>query len=276
MDAPITTVVMTGATSGIGRAAAVAFARRHVGLVLPVRDLDRGETTATALRAAGAAWVETVGCDLGVLSSVREAAAAVRAGHDRVDVLVHDASVFLAHRELTAEGHERMVATNLLGPLLLTELLTDLLVAAAPSRIVMVTAPSTTAPHPDDLESSARFRASTTFGRTKAAELMVTYALARRLSDRGVRVNAYHPGVTRTTGLYREAPVVMKAVGRLLGLAARTPERAAEGLVDLALSPRFASTTGQLIHDGRPIRAPFVQDVAAQEELWEAASRAAA
>ena len=275
-DSSTPTVVLTGATSGIGKAAAIGLARHHVALVLLARNPVRAGTLAPDVRAAGASSLEIVHCDLGLMSSVRTAAAEVKSGHERIDVLVHDASVFLARRELTAEGHERMVATNLLGPFLLTELLTDLLVRAAPSRIITVTAPSRLAPRPHDLESNGRFRATATFGRTKAAELMITYALARRLQGSGVTANAYHPGVTRTTGLYREAPLVMKAAGAVLNVAARTPEHAAEGLVDLALSQRFEHTTGRLIHDGRSIRAPFVQDTAAQEELWAAAAQAAA
>ena len=208
------------------------------------------------------------------MASVRAAAEEVTRGHRFLDVLINDAAVFLGHRELTPEGHEMMFAANYLGPFLLTSLMVDLLVAAAPARVVTVTAPSTTAPDPHDLESSEHFRAVTTFGRTKAAELMFTYALARRLDDRGVTVNAYHPGITRT-GLMRHAPALMRVLGSLLSITARTPERAAEGLVDLALSPRFEHTTGRLIHDGTAIKAPFIQEIEAQEELWDATTRAA-
>jgi len=264
---------MTGATSGIGKATALALARGGLNLVLLTRDLARGETTAEALRHAGAASVETVGCDLSLMHSVREAAAEFRRNHNRLDVLINDASVFLSTREVTSEGHERMFATNHLGPFLLTNLLVDLLIAAAPSRVINVTAPSTIAPDPDDIESTRRFSPATTFGQTKAAELMSTYALARRLQDRGVGVNAYHPGVTRT-GLMRNAPMLMRALGAVLSISARTPERAAEGLVELAFSPRFEGMTGLLIHDGESIKAPFVDNVEAQERLWTASERA--
>ena len=259
---------------GIGKATAVALARRGARLVLLARDRERAERTAAALRDSGAASVETVLCDLSLTDSVRAAAAELRRSHQRLDALINDAAVFLGHRELTAEGHERMFATNYLGPFLLTNLVADLLVAGAPSRVIMVTAPSTVAPDPEDLESSRRFRAVTAFGRTKAAELMFTYALARRLGGQGVTVNAYHPGVTRTE-LMRHAPAPIRALGIALSVTARTPERAAEGLVELALSPRFEHTTGRLIHDGKSIKAPFAEDVAAQEALWEATARAA-
>ena len=270
---PRSTVVLTGATSGIGRATAHALAGRGANLVLLTRDLARGEKAAEEFRASGAGAIRVIQCDLSLQESVHRAAAEIRGDLSRIDVLINDASVFLGTRELTAEKHERMMATNYLGPFLLTNLLIDLIVAAAPSRVINVTAPSTTAPDPDDLESSRRFSATIAFGRTKAAELMFTYALARRLAEKGVTVNAYHPGVTKT-GLMRTAPGFMRVMGAVMKVAARTPDQAAVGLVDLALSPRFEDMTGLLIHDGEPMKAPFIQDIEAQERLWSAAEEA--
>ena len=252
------TIVITGATSGIGRATAVALAAHHPRLVILARDRARGEEVAGQLVRNGADHADVVACDLSLMASVREAAAALHRRHDRIDVLINDASVFLPRRELTPEGHERMMATNHLGPFLLTNLLLGLLTAAAPSRVITVSAPSTVAPEPDDLDSAARFSAVRAFGRSKAAELLFTYALARRLRDRSVSVNAYHPGVTRT-GLMANAPLPMKLVGVVLRVTAGTPEQAAAGLVDLALSPRFDDVTGQLVHDGKSIKATCLQ-----------------
>ena len=136
-----------------------------------------------------------------------------------------------------------------------------------------MTAPSTVAPKPDDLDSAARFSAVRAFGRSKAAELLFTYALARRLRDTSVSVNAYHPGVTRT-GLMANAPLTMRLLGVLLRITARTPEQAAASLVDLALSPRFDDVTGKLVHDGEPIKAPFADDLELQERFWSASELA--
>ena len=110
------------------------------------------------------------------------------------------------------------------------------------------------------------------FGRSKAADLMFSYSLARRVRARGISVCAYHPGVTRTP-LMRHAPPLMKAVGALLNLTARAPERAAEGLVDLALAPKIEGMTGLLLHDGKPMKAPFIDDTEAQERVWSASER---
>lgn len=207
------TILLTGATSGIGRAAAIGLAVRGSALVLPVRDRARGEQVAALARQAGARRVEIIDCDLSLMSSVREAAAEFKRRHDRLDVLINDAAVFLNSRSVTLEGHERMFATNYLGAFLLTNLLVDELAAAAPSRVINVTAPATTAPDPEDPESERGFRPALAFGRSAAAKLLFTYALSRRLQARGVSVNAYHPGVTRS-GLMRDAPTMMKVWGQ--------------------------------------------------------------
>ena len=260
-------ILLTGATSGIGRAAALGLAARGVDLVLPVRDRTRGAEVAALARQAGAASVDVVECDLSMMSSVRTAAAEVKSRHGRLDVLINDAAVFLGARHVTPEGHEVMVATNYLGPFLLTNLLLDRLVAAAPSRVINVTAPATTAPDLDDLDSEREFNPVTAFGRSTAAKLLFTYALARRAEPQGVSVFACHPGVTRTP-LMKEAPAAMRLFGAVLSLTARTPERAAEGLIDLAVSPTLEGLSGHLVHDGKAMRSPFIDDWDAQEGLW--------
>ncbi len=265
-------ILITGATAGIGRATTLALAARRADLVLAVRDPGRGDEVADLARRAGAGSVEVVRCDLSLLASVRDAAADLKRSHDRLDVLINDAAVFLGSRAVTAEGFERMFATNYLGPFLLTNLLLDQLAAAAPSRVISVTAPSTMAPRLDDLNGERRFSPVGAFGRSKAADLMFTYALARRVSPRGIAVFAYHPGVTRT-GLTRQAPVLIKAFGAVQALTARAPERAANGLVELAIAPGQDALSGKLIHDGKAIKSPFVDDVQAQEQLWSVSER---
>jgi NAD(P)-dependent dehydrogenase (short-subunit alcohol dehydrogenase family) len=269
-EAPI--IVVTGATSGIGRATALGLAARRVDLVLPVRDRSRGEEVAALARRAGAASAEVIDCDLSLMSSVHAAATEFKRRHSRLDVLINDAAVFLGDRSVTSEGHERMFATNYLGPFVLTNLLLGELAAAAPSRVINVTAPATTAPDVDDLDSERGFKPATAFGRSTAAKLLFTYALARRLEPRGVSVFAYHPGVARTQ-LMREAPAAMRLFGAVLSITARTPERAAAGLIDLALSPGLEGLSGRLVHDGEAIRAPFIDDLDAQERLWTASEK---
>lgn len=265
-------ILVTGATSGIGRATTLGLAGHGVHLVLPVRDRSRGEEIAAIARQAGAASVEVIDCDLSLMSSVRAAATEFKQHHPRLDVLINDAAVFLDDRNVTSEGHERMFATNYLGPFLLTNLLLDELVAAAPSRVINVTAPATTAPDLGDLDCERRFKPVTAFGRSTAAKLFFTYALTRRLESRGVSVFASHPGVTRTP-LLRKAPTAMRLLGAVLSVTARTPERAAEGVIHLALSPGLEGMSGRLVHDGKAIRAPFIDEQDMQERLWIASEK---
>ncbi|TLY12381.1 MAG: SDR family NAD(P)-dependent oxidoreductase, partial [Thaumarchaeota archaeon] len=157
-----------------------------------------------------------------------------------------------------------------LGPFLLTRLLIPYLEAARPSRIINLTAPSTTRPNLDDLQGERKFSSLGAFGASKAADLLFTYALARRLGGRGITANAYHPGIMKTN-LNRTAPTPIRLVAGVLNrFAGATPERASEGLVQLATSVQFADTNGQLIHGGKAITAPFIGDRDLQDSLWKA------
>jgi NAD(P)-dependent dehydrogenase (short-subunit alcohol dehydrogenase family) len=170
---------------------------------------------------------------------------------------------------VTSEGFEQMFATNYLGPFLLTRLLFPYIEAGKPSRIINVTAPSTTRPDLEDLQGEGKFSSLNAFGASKAADLLFTYALARRLVGPAVTVNAYHPGIMKT-GLNRTAPAPVRLLGGMMNLfAGKPPLVAAEDLVKLATSDEFAQTNGQLVHGGKPISAPFVDDKDLQERLWK-------
>src|SRR2546426_10012925 len=125
--------------------------------------------------------------DLSLLASVRGLAAEFVAKYSKLDVLINTAAVVMSSRRVTPEGFEQMFATNYLGPFLLTRLLIPYLEAARPSRIINVTAPSTTRPNLNDLQGERKFSSLGAFGASKAADLPFTYALARRLGGEGLR-----------------------------------------------------------------------------------------
>ena len=206
--------------------------------------------------------------DLSIMSDVRRLVSEFATRYPKLDVLINNAGVFLNSRVLTTEGHEKMFATNYLGPFLLTRLLVPYLETASPARVVNVTAPSTTRPDLNNLEGEKKFSAMGAFGASKAADLLFTYALATRVEERGITVNAYHPGIVRTN-LNRTAPSPVRLISGILNLfVGAPPDVAAEGLVQLATSPEFERTNGQLIHKGRAISAPFVDDRELQDRLW--------
>jgi retinol dehydrogenase-14 len=267
---------VTGATSGIGKATAVALAEVGARVTMVSRDEARGKAArALVISESGNQSVSLMTADMSSLSSVRGLATEFSANNPKLDVLVNDAAVFSSKRQVTSDGLELMFATNYLGPFLLTRLLVPTLEASRPSRVINVTAPSSVMPEIDDLQAERKFGAIGAFGASKAADLLFTYALARRLAGRGVTVNAYHPGIVRTN-LVRGAPWAVRVITSVLNvLMGISPKSASVGLVQLASSGEFADTTGALIHSGKKMRAPFGDDIEAQDRLWQASCKLA-
>jgi NAD(P)-dependent dehydrogenase (short-subunit alcohol dehydrogenase family) len=265
--------LVTGATSGIGRATALGLARLGATMALVGRDQTRGEATAAAItRATGNDRVSLHLADLAVQADLRRLAGDLVQRHGRLHVLIHSAACFTRARAVGADGIEVMFATNHLAPFLLTNLVLEPLRAAAPSGVFVVAAPATTRLDFDDLQGERRFRALSAFGRTKLANLLFTFALARRLAGTGVAVNAYHPGIVRTD-LMREAPPPMRWLTGPLNPFARTPEQAATGLVRLAASNAHG-VSGRLFHDEKPISvSAYARDERVQERLWATSVR---
>jgi retinol dehydrogenase-14 len=259
--------LVTGATSGIGRALAGSLATAGATVGIVARDPVRGEQTRTDIvRATGNDRVELYVADLSDLASVRGLATAVALAHPALDVLVHCAAVYTARRTVTADGFETMFATNVLGPFVLTNLLLDRLRAAGSARILILSAPSTVRLDFDDLQAERRFRSLTAFGATKAADLVFAFELARRLEGTGVTAHAVHPGLVRTN-LMRQAPRPLRWITRL---ASAPPERAAAAIAPLALAPEYATQTGRFFRAGREIESPpYTRDHGVAKHLWE-------
>jgi NAD(P)-dependent dehydrogenase (short-subunit alcohol dehydrogenase family) len=201
--------------------------------------------------------------DLASLPSVRAAAREINHIGGHLGALLNVAAIFSPTYQKTKDGFELMLATNHFGPFLLTNLLRDRLIGGG--RVITVAAPSTTRIEMERLMSKQDFNALHTFGATKAANLMITFELARRAKRWDVRANAFHPGLVRSE-LMREAPRAIRFAARLIS---RSPDRAAQDLAELATSPAFAGTTGWLFKGTRRIDPPkATQDLEAQSNLW--------
>jgi NAD(P)-dependent dehydrogenase (short-subunit alcohol dehydrogenase family) len=264
---------VTGATSGIGRALAEALAAAGVTVGVVARDRARGEAVREAIVSrTGNERIELYHGDLASLASVRGLAGSLTAAHPTLDALVHCAAAYVPRRMMTVDGFETMFATNHLAPFLLTSLLWPSLASSDAARVLVLTAPSTVQPDFDDLQGERRFRSLAAFGSTKAAELLFTFGLARRIAGGRITANAVHPGLARTN-LMREAPLPIRWLPRLFS---RSPERVAEDVAPLVLSPDYEGRSGRFFHRGREIDPPsFVSDVGLQDRLWAVSERLA-
>ena len=236
------TIVVTGARGAIGSATVEVLKQRGAQVIALIRPE----------------------LDLSSMASVRMAARDLNRNGSRIDALLNIAAVFTTRYQKSADGWEAMFATNHLGPFLLTNLLRDRLIGGG--RVITVTAPSTTRVEVDRLLDKTRFNAMHSFGATKAANLLFTFELARRAHRWDVRANAFHPGLVRSE-LMRETPSFVRFLTKRIS---SEPTRAAQDLVELALSPAFAGTTGWLFKGQRRIEAPkSTQDPTQQEALWK-------
>jgi NAD(P)-dependent dehydrogenase (short-subunit alcohol dehydrogenase family) len=244
-------VLITGATSGLGLAAAGGFARLGATVWLAVRNRERGEAArARILKHQGEADVRAELCDLSRPESVRRFAERFAGNAQRLDVLVNNAGILTQARELSADGIELTLATNVIGPFLLTQLLVGLLERSAPSRIVNVSSGGMYAQklRVDDLQSEqGDFDGPTVYARTKRAEVVLTELWAQRLAGTGVTVHAMHPGWADTGGLKSSLPRFYRATRPLL----RSPEEGADTIVWLGAAAEPLDSSGGFWHDRR-------------------------
>jgi NAD(P)-dependent dehydrogenase (short-subunit alcohol dehydrogenase family) len=262
--------VVTGATSGIGKATAIALARQGAQVVLVGRDRGRGEATAAELGAVAAAPPRLEIADLASMAQVRTLAGRLGA-LDRIDVLVNNAGFVAGQHRVTADGFEEVLAVNHLAPFLLTNLLLAKLTASAPARVITVTSDAHTAARLDldDLQLEHGWDSWRSYANSKLANVLFTRELARRLAGTRVTANCAHPGVVRT-GFGREGSPLLRlaiTVGRPFLLS---PERGASTIVYLATSADVAGATGGYYAKGKlrePSRA--ARDDATALRLWQ-------
>jgi len=244
-------VLITGATSGIGLAAAEGFAHLGATVHLLARSEERGESArAEVFARSGNSNVLVNICDLSDLEAVRRFAERFNGETARLDVLVNNAGAMLEERTLSIDGIELTFATNVLGPFLLTNLLIGLLEKSAPARIVNVSSGGMYTQKIDaqDLQSAHRlFHGPTVYARTKRAQVILTELWAQRLKDSGIVVHAMHPGWVDTPGLASSLPRFHRATKWLL----RTPTQGADTIVWLGAAPQPAHKSGGFWHDRR-------------------------
>lgn len=265
--------LVTGASSGIGRATALGLARLGSTVVALCRNPEQGADAVARIRQeSGNERVDLLLADLSSLPSVRRAAAEFLDRYLGLQVLVNNAGLSLWRREVTEDGIERTFAVNHLGHFLLTNLLLDALKASAPARIVNVTS----AAHRngridfDNLQRERRYRGFGAYSDSKLANVLFTYELARRLVGMAVTANCVHPG-TIATNIYRPAATGRLALlFRLLLPFMGSPERGAEPVLRAAVAPELEGVSGKYFTPrGEERSAPRSYDEAIARRLWE-------
>ena len=268
-------VLLTGATAGIGLAAAEQLAARGAKLAIVARSEEKAADAVTRIQAAaeGDTEVDVLLADFASQASVRRLAAEVLDRYPRLDVLVNNAGALNSSRELTEDGLELTWAVNHLGPFLLTNLLLDRLKESAPARIVTTASDAHKGARIpfDDLNAdrSYRGRGFGRYGQTKLANILFTAELGRRLEGSGVTANCFHPGVV-ATGFNRNNGPIMSALMMLVRPFSRSPEKGAETLVYLVDSPDVSEENGAyFVDERRATPSKEAQDMEAAARLWE-------
>jgi NAD(P)-dependent dehydrogenase (short-subunit alcohol dehydrogenase family) len=266
------TVLVTGANQGIGKAAAIALARKGARVVMVARNPAKGQAALAEVQAASPKRdAELIVADLSSQAEVRRLAAEYRSRHPRLDVLVNNAGVLVPELHTTVDGVEETFAVNHLAPMLLTLELVDLLKASAPARVVTVSSEAHRGArmHWDDLQFRAhKYRSFKAYGQSKLANILFTYELARKLEGSGVTANTLHPGVI-ASGFGHTYPGPVSMLLKVVSPFLLTPEEGAATTVYLASSPEVEGVTGQYFSKCRPVRSNAVSyDVASQRKLW--------
>lgn len=264
--------LVTGATSGIGLVTARALAARGAAVIITGRSLVKAQEMVSQIRSeTGNETLQYLLADFSDLQQVWELAAAFKARYERLDVLVNNAGTYFNRRHIK-DGVEMTFLVNHLAPFLLTNLLLDVLKASAPARIVTVSSDAHKYDQMnfDDLSFERGYFGMRAYARSKLANILFTYELARRLQGTGVTANAVHPGQVATNIWRSNFGVIGPLLKWFIGLSALTPEEGADTVIYLASSPEVEGVTGKYFIRRQPAASsPLSYDEEVAVRLWK-------
>lgn len=265
--------IVTGANSGMGKATSVELARTGAAVVMLCRNRARGEEALNEVRSlSGNNSIEMMVCDLASQKSIENFCREFKKKYSRLDILVNNAGLMPSKRHETADGYELQFGVNHLGHFLLTNRLLDMMIASAPSRIVVVSSGAHKAGkiHFEDVNLKKNYSSFKAYSQSKLANILFTHELAERLKGTGVTVNCLHPGVVATgIGINRDTGLG-KFIYRLTKLFMESPEKGAGTAIYLAISPDVEGVTGKYFYRKKPIQSSkrsYNKDDA--KKLWD-------
>jgi NAD(P)-dependent dehydrogenase (short-subunit alcohol dehydrogenase family) len=269
--------LITGATSGIGNAAATALAAQGAEVVIIGRNPQKTVDIVQQIKSeTGNPSVNYFLADFSDLEQVRSLAADFKKHYSRLDVLLNDAGAFFLTRKATPYGVEMTFLVNHLAPFLLTNLLLDVIKTSAPARIVNVSSDSHqfATMNFDDLGFKRGYFGINAYGRSKLANVLFTYELARRLDSKTVTVNAVHPGRVSTDIWKDSFSIFGPALKYLMSFFSLTPEQGADTLIYLASSKEVEGVTGKYFYKRKAIQSsPLSYDENVARRLWEVSEK---
>jgi NAD(P)-dependent dehydrogenase (short-subunit alcohol dehydrogenase family) len=267
------TVIVTGANSGIGKETARVLAERGATIIMICRNKERGEAALRELKEKTESdKFELYLADLADPDAIQKAVTQFKAKHNKLDVLINNAGLVLSKRIITPLGYEKTFAVNHLGHFLLTNLLLDLLIESAPSRIINISSGVHTSAdlNFDDINQSSNYRSYRAYANSKLANLLFTYELTRRLEGTGVTVNALHPGFVRSNFGRRGRKWYIRILFDLARIFAISVEKGAKTSIYLASSPEVEEVTGKYFYKSKSIKSSKASyDREAQKKLWQ-------
>ncbi len=261
-------VLVTGATSGIGKETALGVARLGATVVFTTRDDEKGaKTKEEIIKATGNGNIDVIHCDLASLDSIRACVQEFKRKYTQLHVLINNAGSWDFTRRESKDGIENIFATNYLAPFLLTNLLLDLLRQSAPAQVINVTSGLHRGTiHFDDIEMKQKFSGFKAYAQSKLGIILFTRLLAKKLEGTGVRVNCVHPGMNNTN-LGRDAGTISRWAFKHMG---KDPKVGAETSIYLASDPAAATLNGEYLAK-KQVRHSSKQsyDLQLAQQLWD-------
>ena len=263
------TCLITGATSGIGKQTAIALANLGARVIITSRDTEKGMITRNdIMRITGNPEVEMMECDLASFSSIHSFADKFKAKYNQLHILINNAGTWQTTRKLSADGIELTLATNVLAPFLLTNLLLDLMKKSAPAIIINVASHAHKYAKLDfnNLEGNKSFQNMQIYGQSKIDLIMISTKLSDMLKNSDITVNYLHPGVV-ATHLFDNMGTVVKSISKMFMIS---PEKGAQTSIYLAVSPDVAKVTGKYFANKKIVSATReATDKENADKIWQ-------